>query len=82
MLDKWPMQFLIWNLNEDTGIFWTDLSTLEEHDDMVNGLRDPWLQKINLRQAKRKLNGGGDIIAFEVESEYQGYPTTMIVINE
>jgi len=80
MLNKWPMAFLVWNLNEDTNVFWSDLTTLEDNGEGV--LMDPWRQRINLRSAKRQLNGGGDIIAYEVAGEFQGYPITLIIVNE
>lgn len=80
MLDKWPMKFLVWNLNEDSGVFWTDLTTLEDNGEGV--LMDPWGQRISLRGAKRKLNGGGDTIEFHITSEFQGYPVELVVLNE
>jgi len=77
MLDKWPMQFLVWNLNEDTNIFWSDLTTLEDNGEGL--LLDPWRQRINLRSAKKQFNGGGDTIAYEVSSSFQGYPVELCV---
>lgn len=82
LLNKFPMRFLVWNLNEDTGVFWSDLSVLEDNDLEGRGLLDPWEQKINLRHAKRITNGGGDVIEYHLTAECQGYPVELVILNE
>jgi len=78
LLNKHPMTFLVWSLNEDTGIFWVDLTTLED-----NGMMDPWGQRISLRKARREYNRGtGDIVSYHLESEIQGWPVELVVMNE
>jgi hypothetical protein len=77
LLNKFPMTFLVWNLNEDTGVFWTDLTTLED-----NEFRDPWGQRISLREARRQRNRVNDVVAFHIDSEFQGHPIELIVMNE
>ena len=80
MLDKWPMKFLVWNLNEDNDVFWSDLTTLEDNGEGV--LLDPWGQKINLVSAAKKKNAYGDTTEFHITGEFQGYPTSLIILNE
>ena len=80
LLDKWPMQFLVWNLNEDTNVFWSDLSTLEDNNEGI--LLDPWAQRINLKTAKRITNSPGDTIEYQVSTEFQGYPIDLVILNE
>ena len=77
MLEKWPMRFTAWNLNEETGVFWAELSALEEQ-----GLFDPWGQRFALRGAKRKINSVGDTTEFQLYTEFQGYPAALVVLNE
>lgn len=77
LLNTYPMTFLVWSLNEDTGVFWVNLETLED-----NGFFDPWGRKINLREAKRIKNRWDEITEYRFESEYQGYPVEFTVINE
>lgn len=77
LLNKYPMTFLVWSLNEDTGIFWVDLTTLED-----NGMLDPWGQRISLRGAKREYNRVNDVISYHLDSEIQGYPVELVVMNE
>lgn len=77
LLNKYPMTFLVWNLNEDTGIFWSNLETLED-----NGFLDPWGQKISLNGAQRQRNSVGDTVAFHIDSEFQGYPVSLVIMNE
>jgi hypothetical protein len=80
LLNKWPMVFLVWNLNEDTNTFWSDMATLEENSDGT--LLDPWGQRISLLSATKKRNAYNDITEFHITSEFQGYPTTLIILNE
>lgn len=77
LLIKYPMTFLVWSLNEETGVFWVDLTTLED-----NGMLDPWGKRFNLQGAKREKNSVNDTIAFHVNSEFQGHPVELIVMNE
>lgn len=77
LLKKYPQSFLIWNLNEETSVFWTELSILED-----NGLRDPWGQKITLRGAKRVSNSANDVVEFRIIADCQGYPVELSIINE
>ena len=78
MLQKWPARFLVWNLNEDTGILWTELTTLED-----NGFFDPWGQKIALKGARRVTDRlSGDVVEYHIETEFQDYPVELIVTNE
>lgn len=81
MLNKWPMRFLVWDLNEDTNLFFAELSTLEENGEGV--LQDPWGQRLNLRHAKKIFNSAGDtVLEYRFSSEFQGYPIELSVINE
>jgi len=77
LIKKYPVQYLIWNLNPETGVFWVNLETLEE-----NGFMDPWNNRISLKGARRERDSGGDILAYHLDVEYQGYPIELIVINE
>jgi len=77
LLKKWPAKFLVWNLNEDTEVFWTDTQTLEE-----NGFLDPWGQRISLQSARRVKDRWGDLREYRIESEFQGYPIELVIINE
>ncbi len=77
LLNKYPMRFLVWNLNEDTGVFWSDLTTLED-----NGFFDPWGRKLSLAGSRRNKNSVGDTISYTIESEFQGYPVEIVIMNE
>jgi hypothetical protein len=77
LLIKHPPQFLVWNLNEDTGVLWTDLSLLED-----NGFFDPWGQRINISTAKQIRNRLGDVTQYHVIAECQGYPVELVIVNE
>lgn len=77
LLKKYPQTNLVWNLNEDSGVFWTELTTMED-----NGFLDPWGQRFILRGAKRIPNGAGDIVEFRIVSDFQGYPIELSIINE
>lgn len=77
LIQKYPVQFLIWNLNAETGVFWVNLETLEE-----NGFMDPWNNRITLKDARRERNSGHDVVAYHLIIEHQGYPVELIVINE
>jgi hypothetical protein len=77
LLNQYPQSFLIWNLNEDTGLFWTELTLLED-----NGFMDPWSQRFSLRGSKPILNSAGDTIEFRIATEYQGYPVELSIVNE
>lgn len=81
MLNKWPMLFLVWSLNEDTNVFYCDLSVLEENGDGL--LLDPWEQRLNLKSAKRLTNASGDtVLEYRIETEYQGRPVSLSIVNE
>ncbi len=71
------MQFLVWNLNDDTGIFWSEMSILED-----NGFLDPWGQKINLNTAKKIRNKVGEVVQHELFTECEGYPVSLIIMEE
>lgn len=71
------MQFLVWNLNEDTGIFWANLSDLDD-----NGCFDPWGQRINISTAKKIRDRAGETTQYHLIGECQGYPVDLIVMNE
>ena len=71
------MQFLVWNLNEETGVFWADVSILED-----NGFLDPWGQKINLSTAKKVRNRVGDITQHQLLTECEGYPVELVIMEE
>ncbi len=77
LIRRYPIQFLIWNVNEDTEIFWSDISTLED-----NGFYEPWHQRIDLRSAKRVLNSFGDIVEYRLWVEYQGLPVELVIMND
>ena len=77
LLKKYPQSFLVWNLNEDTGVFWTDLTTLED-----NGFMDPWGQRFSLRSSKKVHNSAGDVIEFRTSADFQGHPVELSIINE
>jgi hypothetical protein len=77
LLERYPQSFLVWNLNEDTGVFWTELTILED-----NGFLDPWSQRITLRSAKRIPNSAGDTVEYRLTSDFQGYPVELSIINE
>jgi hypothetical protein len=77
LLKKFPQSNLVWNLNEDSGVFWTELTIMED-----NGFMDPWGQRFNLRNAKRIPNGAGDTVEFRIASEFQGYPIELSIMNE
>lgn len=77
MLKKSPIQFLVWNLNEDTNVFWSDITTLED-----NGFLDPWGQRINVKSAKKQYNSVGDIIEYRLTTEYQDHPFELVILNE
>lgn len=77
LLKRYPQSNLVWNLNEESGVFWTELTVMED-----NGFTDPWGQRFNLRQAKRIPNSAGDTVEFRFISEYQGYPIELSIINE
>ena len=81
MLNKWPMQFLVWDLNEDTNLFYAEMGVIEENAD--GQLLDPWGQKLNLRNAKKVFNASGDtILEFRFSTEFQSYPVELSIINE
>lgn len=77
LLDKYPVQFIIWNVNFDTGIFWANLSDLED-----NGFFDPWGQRINISIAKKIRNRLGEITQYHLIGECQGYPVELAIVNE
>jgi len=77
LLKKFPQSNLVWNLNEDTNVFWTDLTIMED-----NGMLDPWGQRFTLRGAKKVPNAVGDTVEFRVSTEYQGYPVELSIMNE
>jgi hypothetical protein len=77
LLNRHPMRFLVWNLNEDTNVFWSDISTLED-----NGFFDPWGQIVNIKSAKKVRNRDGDVIEYQISSEFEGHPVEMTVVNE
>ena len=77
LLKKYPQTNLVWNLNEESGVFWSELAVLED-----NGFTDAWGQRFSLRGAKKILNGAGDVIEFRIEMEFQGYPVSLSIINE
>jgi len=77
LLSKYPMTFLVWSLNEDTGVFWVNLTTLED-----NGFFDPWGQRVILKTAQKVKNRWDEVTEFRIESEFQGYPIELVVINE
>lgn len=77
LLKKFPQSNLVWNLNEDSGVFWTELEIMED-----NGFTDPWGQRFTLRGAKRIPNGAGDTVEYRIISDFQGYPIELSIINE
>ena len=77
LLKRYPQSNIVWNLNEDTGVFWTELTIMED-----NGFLDPWGQRFSLRGAKKVPNGAGDTIEYRVSSEFQGYPVELSIMNE
>ena len=77
LLKKFPQTNLVWNLNEDTGVFWTELTIMED-----NGFKDPWGQRFSLDSAKPIPNGAGDTIEFRITSDFQGYPFELSIVNE
>lgn len=77
LLKKYPQTNVVWNLNEDTGLFWTELTIMED-----NGFMDPWGQRFTLQGAKRIPNPYGDTIEFRIAAEYQGQPVELSIINE
>lgn len=81
MLKKWPMQFLVWDVNEDTNVFFAELSVLEENGE--GRLMDPWCQRLNLKSAKPVFNQSNDtVVGYRLFSEFQGYPIELSIINE
>ena len=68
---------MVWNLNEDTNVFWSDISTLED-----NGFFDPWYQKIDLRMARKIRNSVNEIIEYHLVGDIQGYPIDIVIVNE
>lgn len=77
LLKKFPQSNLVWNLNEDTSVFWTEMTTMED-----NGFADPWGQRFTLRGAKRISNSAGDTIEYRITSDFQGYPIELSIMNE
>lgn len=77
LLKKFPQSNLVWNLNEDTNVFWTELTVMED-----NGFFDPWGQRFTIQGAKRIRNGADDTIEFRINSDYNGYPIELSVMNE
>lgn len=72
------MQFLVWNLNEETGVFWSDLTILDD-----NGGFDPWGRKFSPEtDGKAIKNRYGEIVKYQIFTEIQGYPVEMLVLNE
>jgi hypothetical protein len=77
LVKKYPPQFLIWNLNENTGIFWVNLETLEE-----SGFLDPWAKKFNFDDGRAMRNNVNEITEWHFRTDIQGYPVDLIVVNE
>src|SRR4051812_26242612 len=67
IVKHFPIDYLVWNLNEDTNIFWTELSSLED-----NGMFDPWGRKLALGEGRRKTNRHSQIEHYQFHLEFQG----------
>ena len=77
LVTQYPPAFPVWEINEDTNIFWCDLSTLEDQ-----GMKDPWGRKIRLNDGKKIKNSVQEITEYRLNTELEGYPVELVVVNE
>ena len=76
LIKRYPISNVIWNVNADTDIFWSEISVLED-----NGFADPWGQRINLKSGREVFDREGDILEYRLWSDYQGVPFELVVVN-
>ena len=76
LIKRYPITNLVWNVNEDTEIFWSEISVLED-----NGFTDPWGQRINLKSGTKVFDSEGDVVEYRLWSDYLGNPFELVIVN-